>query len=758
MIGMGFLSACSLEQRTSGNQVRIQIDPSVIRGATSPVRSASLNSREDSIPQDDSLVPTTSQTYLLINVEGPGIPFVEYPKIPCIKLAIGSSVLVPLSAVNSEMGSVSGTPVELWVPAGENRVVSLYAIDIFPTIGGSFPAFGASASQFFMGEVSVGLPFYHAQAIVPSLFGEQTVELIRNPAPQVVQCSGGLDEPPVLIEAEVALSKYRPYFTVGVNPNAPAESGVLKAWKPASGLPWILRVSGELSNLGQAQVWGISANLAVGTASPAPPTSGASNIANGTSIPSGGRFWFQENYPISTSQFYSSGSLAHKVNFYWNSGAQKSIERTIPFDVSPSPAPVVIESINSIAQTSNLYAMTLKPVGTSSALVLPLRRDSLFSGSGVIGERVEVLMSRPSESVATETLCPVGESGSPFYLTGSGCKIYFVALGLPSSVPTRIELDAASLPLGNSAPEFRQAQLALTPLTSSSVGQTRDFDLSGFPRPDSGVQTPIQIPYNLSGYAPLDEGSIVSAEISGEGFRKTWDKTASEPSPPAGISLNGASGYFLNNLYRGKCITRMSVLVKGKMAGSTLDTYRRENFELSPCGTPDIASIIPQNVLATASTTGSSATASVLLNWMPVLGTGITYLYDIYRCENYSTTWTRIKESYGLTSYTDTDRIPGFVYEYKVRAVTSSGLEGPDSDVASVKPISSMIVPSVFVNSDAGPNALFVAWSSVPEATHYLVKWKLQSADDVESNWTSVIPQGTNSTTINGLNGGLSIA
>jgi hypothetical protein len=323
MIGMGFLSACSLEQRESGNQVRIQIDPSVLRASTARSRGM-MDAQGGQQTVDANSEPLISSEYFLINVEGPGVPFIEPPSLPCIRIGIGTSVLVPVPLLDTGVRNPNPIgPIELWVPVGAERKITLYEITLQGR-NNNLPAFGASASQVFMsqGASLSGVPAQHGEVVISNLVAEQSVELVRVTPPSAPFCPAQFQGPPVLSSATLTLQNYRPWRNRGANFYEPEISGPLLFWESAT--PLTLRMSGEV--MGTFSGTG----TLVGDSSPAQTNIFSTSVSSPDVMVGESTSWFEEAYSVSMPDTYH-----HTVG---------GVTRSIPIELAADHAPAAVAS------------------------------------------------------------------------------------------------------------------------------------------------------------------------------------------------------------------------------------------------------------------------------------------------------------------------------------------------------------------------------------------------------------------------------
>ncbi|MBU6154792.1 MAG: hypothetical protein KGP28_10860 [Bdellovibrionales bacterium] len=571
-------TSCSLEQQSQESQIRIRIDPSVIRR----IDSGRFNAQDlypslslDSEGPPGPTVVLDSLTKLLINVEGPGIPYINVPGLPCIRLGIGTSVLLPMPPTSAAGSSSPSVPIEILVPSGLNRKVVLYEINYSQNV----PSSGISASQYFLGAGSSGLgvesfePSVHAAVTIPSLFSEQTIELMRVTSPGPVSCDANSSfGPPVLPLNQVGnnvalfLSNYRPYQRGG---ESVFQSGKIEMWKPSlptgsATVPWIFRVSGKLGsnggNIGEA----VLSDLILASPSPTPiptPNKIFSSLASPTPSPSPSPLvWFQENYSLAVVDANSVGVLNHRVSVGTRAGAP-SVIRNIPYQYFDG-VPVFLDqanSLNLVALHNNLYSAVVNPVTTDPIQIEPIQLDSVFVTDS--SARLMVVPPPPDQSESPPP-CPLrfggGDLPSMFTLGPNGCKLYFtnkdgISLGGQSQLV--IELRAKSAGSG-----FRWAQLRTESITQSLLAYP---EIESTFNPNS---SPIALPFPYAN-PPQDPSIIMVEVVSSSGIQRYF-------APQNGIGIDiGNNKFNLNN--PPSCTAEVRILVRGKFNnGSTQFSYR----------------------------------------------------------------------------------------------------------------------------------------------------------------------------------------
>ncbi len=113
-LGIAFSSSgCSLSQRSSSGSARIVIDSKTVQSLK-----RSSNGKATQKAQDPNYA------YYLINVEGDGIPIIR-GDVECLRLSKDSAVVI--SASNSGQ-----TEVELMVPTGRNRRITIMSLYFDP--------------------------------------------------------------------------------------------------------------------------------------------------------------------------------------------------------------------------------------------------------------------------------------------------------------------------------------------------------------------------------------------------------------------------------------------------------------------------------------------------------------------------------------------------------------------------------------------------------------------------------------------------
>ncbi len=718
---MGGLAACSLEQQSQESQVRIQIEPSALRRVVSPHRNARIDTN-----------------YLLINVEGPGIPFVEAPGFPCLKLGIGASVLVPSTMIETAKGVATGVPIELWVPAGTNRRVSLYGIDLLSSTQVPLPPVGTSASQYFLSEgAAFGPPFFHAEGFVPDLFVEQSIELMRVSDPTVLSCPSNPSAPPVLASESLRLRNYSPYVPLGAKLSEPDLSGPLKFWQPTALDKWIFRVSGELFNAGTGNLTGISTSLAGPSPSPTPVS--LTPWLAATTIPSNARLWFEDRFEIPVGGLVS-GIFSHKVSF----GTSHAITRRIPFAVSSQVAPILVEWLNQsystmtpVAGFANLFALKVS-AGSTPALLRPVRSRSVFATSVAPGS-IEVVPGQVGQGACSMEGDGSGETELDHL---SACWIYFVVLG-GDSKSARLELEVAETHSVHTDFRLAQFQVPEPAMAAGAVVSNGPITLAARPTP------------NALGYIELLSGlsvtgrEIIRSEISGEGFHERL-------SGMNAVSYSLANGKYqvpnywpLGTTHPENCVTRVSMLVKGGQESQLV--YRRETFELPPCqqiGTPTPTPTLPAPTNLTA-VIGTSSGTSVALSWSaPTGGNTTAVTYNIYR------NGSLIQSGLSTLATWDNSLTPGVQYSYQVVAQRGALTSLPSNSVI-VKPIGPFEINGPLVKPASGPNAFSVQWSAAAGASTYEVKYRAcSSPNDCSPSWSTAGPIAALTQVITGLSSG----
>lgn len=84
---------------------------------------------------------------------------------------------------------------------------------------------------------------------------------------------------------------------------------------------------------------------------------------------------------------------------------------------------------------------------------------------------------------------------------------------------------------------------------------------------------------------------------------------------------------------------------------------------------------------STLSTENTAENTKIYISWKnPCVSSSIVPSYDIYRREEGSNNWTRIKEKVATTFYEDTPSEKGKIYEYQIGLSTSTGTTNPSND------------------------------------------------------------------------------
>jgi hypothetical protein len=725
MIGMGFLSACSLEQRESGNQVRIQIDPSVLRASTARSRGM-LQVQGGQQIADESALPPIGQ-YFLINVEGPGIPFIEPPGLPCIRIGIGASVLVPVPVPVPVPLQGTGVvnpnpigPIELWVPVGAERKITLYEITL-RSRQSNLPAFGASASQVFMsqGASLSGVPARHGEVVIPNLVAEQSVELERVTTPSAPFCPAQFQVPPVLSSGTLTLQNYRPWRNRGANFYKPEISGPLLFWNPETP-PLTLRMSGEVMGTLSGTV------LVVGNSSATSTSIFSTSVSSPNVMVGGSTSWFEEAYSVSMPDTYH-----HTVG---------GVNRSIPIQIAASHAPAAVASPSLVSGYSNVYEVKIySPDSSSVSFIRPVARDAVFGVNANGFSRAEVVPP-PSDlsSVANPAPpCPMeGTDSEPVLIPSGGCAIYIVVLKgvlFGENVPNAVlEVDIAS---GDEPTVFRRAQFDLgIGIFDRIPTQQINTILENRPTNSQMSTNPQEFSLDLGAdQTVLEDPVFIRGEISGPGFRQEFEATDFQDPSLMPVTSSTARAYLVTQPAN-ECITRVSLLVTGKLENSSNILYRRETFNLPMCdlpSAPQLVSVVQFN------------SPSVRVSWNPgdtVGASSVPLQFEVFRkagsdnwpdqpvhtCLQTGSTGACAVNS-GMYSYTDSTTTPGTLYSYKVRARSvSSGsasqLSGLFSEVKSITPIGAVALSSQFmISPGVWPSPLKAFWNAVPGATEYLV-------------------------------------
>ncbi len=490
------LGACSLSQQEPSQQVRVVISPDALRSSRVLASPRTLEGQAiyaSSQPSTDPQVPTdpSGDSYFLINVEGPGIPFMPMPGFPCIRLGLGTSVFVD--------GTEKDVPIELWVPAGADRKITVY--DMYFLSGSpSVPASGESATQFFAGGAAAfDPPFVYGSAFIPNLSGEQNIEIKPSEhlglLPLVCEADGGVGftiAPPVLSANGYQLRNYSPYIapSIGEQENM---SGPLKVWAMEDGeTEWLLRLKGLLFNsTGTSEVFMQLED---------PLASSPQESGNSLVFDSDIGLWFQDSY------FIGEGitSVTHR---FLDESLSPILERTIPLawtnyqspvKLLPGPAPVPV-----LIGGAAVYKLVLKNFGSSSALK-PLRVHSVFLNSlPSATDNPITVIARPASLSSAVMECPRETPGSASILNfGSGetCEIYVRVQNAPTAaISVRLEIEVASLTEGQDQ-SFRLAQfVASLPVLADPL-----------PSPAEPSPTPAATPADDLGDGVADPGPQVT--------------------------------------------------------------------------------------------------------------------------------------------------------------------------------------------------------------------------------------------------------
>ncbi len=719
---LGFLSACSLEQRESGSQVRIQIDPSVLRASTAQRRGMlqAQGGQQTANPSAD--IPTIAE-YFLINVEGPGIPFVEPQSLPCLKIGIGASVLVPAS-----LGAPIG-PIELWVPAGLERKITLYEITL-QSSQNNFPAFGASASQFFMsqGPGLSGVPFRHGEVVIPNLVAEQSVELVHAGNGTVPFCPAQFQGPPVLVSGTLTLQNYRPWRNESANLYEPHRSGPILFWAPPANSGIVLRISGEV-------LGGTSPNIALyGSLSPTSssiPAIFSTQVSSPDILGGGGRIWFERAYSVSTPDVYQ-----HAVG---------GVVRTIPIGFA-GPAPVTASVADSLPVSGfvNVYKIN---VLSNFNRILPVVRDAVFAVNASGFSRFEVVPAPlPSGIVGNPTPPPCpreGANSEPLYLEAEGCAIYVAAISNQSEEQgpdALLELDIES---STSSSGFRRAQLNLGELSSKGAPTPLVETLSN--RPDvsqvSESEQDFEIGLSADGTG-LEAREIVRGEISGPGFRQEFEAENFQGPSSMPVRIFSDQEYTVTQPAN-QCITRVSLLVRGIVSNpggvSAEQAYRREIYNLPMCVWPSVPSGL----------TVSQIGEVIKLSWSPSIqesANTASIVYEVERKDGPNGVFQLIQtvptancSSTGSVCRTDSAVQAGMQYVYRVRA-RSGSVVSPYSDQKSIRVLGQVAQPSILINDAIGLGRVSVSWNLVPGADQYLVKYRPAVCGNVNGCETNIEP------------------
>ncbi len=587
-LGLFGLSACSLSQEESSQYVRIQISPEALRAFRAGPLLADgggiLTNSGDATPVND---PVAETSFFLINVEGPGIPFMPMPGFPCIRLGIGASVFVGDTEKN--------VPVELWVPAGPDRKVSAYSVN-FSTVAQS-PISRQSATEFFGtslasgssggGAASAGSTMLpsgmswiskYGDAFLPNLFGDQTVEISKASWTTSDLC-GFLDEvgtlvsPPPLTDSSASpslrLTNYSPYF--GTEP--------MKTWSLPSGLTgWAFRVSGEIENVNSAILTLTSDSSSLTNTGTTSPTITSLRMTLPSVLSPGAFHQFHDLFSITIPSGSTVNPLSHKISASKNSTSLE-IFRDFQLDQSAKAPPVSITYEGLVGGHTNLYKVRV--IATEPIRMLPLKPGAIFSmtpsPASSIGDFVLVPPPPPaSASTTVARICPIaglGPSGSLVLNSGETCDLYFAAISSAIADPIRLEVDVAKW-IDASQSRFAQFQI----MNGAPPGISADRNVHEkvinlatrpFPVPEDGN---LVIPYPTA-VVPLVWPILISSELEAGPF-KTLGAVASIDS----------NEFRIPDLFRSKCAIQASLLVRGKLSDSETNyTYRREVVNLPPC-------------------------------------------------------------------------------------------------------------------------------------------------------------------------------
>ncbi len=384
-------NACSLDQRAGDSgMARIQLNTLTRAGA--PARLATI---------PGTAAPTASSYYIL-DVEGEGIPRSVLEPSNCFKTSPVSSAMVP-ALLNS--GEAQNTEVELKVPIGANRKVRIFRVDLSFPPGSASPFFGENPFAFRVRNPQygfIGEKFLLADAEIPLLNGDQSVNLVEKAIAQPLgnQCSNV--GPPPISNGEVQLSEYEPF-------------GNQFLW---SG-PYVFRLRGRITRLqsGMTSYYVSSPSLATPGGTVTVEGSPPPGVAVGGPSPAPSQAWLSRVFTF-TPPVALPVSQVVTGTIPYSGGSLPSIAWSFPMTVRSEVAPLSVSSPitgTPLVVGGMTYANTFK-VGILANRAVELQ--GIQPGSDVFGYYAG-LSSEPSLELvppppsATGTPCPLNVPGSP---------------------------------------------------------------------------------------------------------------------------------------------------------------------------------------------------------------------------------------------------------------------------------------------------------------------------------------------------------
>ncbi len=347
------IQGCSLSQRSSSGVARIVIDSKTVQSLK-----RSSNGKATQKVQDPNY------TYYLINVEGDGIPIIP-GDVECLRLSKDSAVAI--STANSGQ-----TEVELKVPTGQNRritIMSLY-FDPLKNLGVRPPYSGELAMNYINSTGSggdAGDPLIIAEAMIPDLRGDQVVDLWPLASPRVTQCQHG-QQP--IENADLRMTDYGPWMGT----DASGREMPLRLWNLGSGNTFYFNLYGTLFNQSALSLTFGSSGLPAGV---------DSDISiYGKSLSSQAQINFRDPRGIDLSQTRT--SMEHIINYTRLDGTSGTLSRSIPLDIADAP-PVVIGTPALVPGTTNLYSVDVRADAGRIAEIQPLMREAVRSRAQMMG-------------------------------------------------------------------------------------------------------------------------------------------------------------------------------------------------------------------------------------------------------------------------------------------------------------------------------------------------------------------------------------
>ena len=457
-LGLMGLSACSLSQQEASQQVRIQVSPSAFRSVR---------------PSQSGFAMQTGM--YLVSVEGPGIPLMPIPGAPCASIGMGPSVFVSYTAGND--------PVDLWVPAGPDRVVKVFLVTLSAGIefgtpeSAMAPFSGQSAMEYFL-PAGTGVPpravvtsaSVYGRAIIPNLTGEQSVDVVKSEVPELLDCSGGgvvPVGPPAISYSHISagvnlsLTEYGPY----------SPTGSLKFWRSEdSTQQWLFRLRGNIHNFAAGAV-SLDPNLSYSLSSGGQTS--VSSALGAISVNDNGNLGFEDRYTVDPpAAGMDSSSYDHGFSLSISGSPTTILTRPISVDWSPSPLPGMGVTQPEL-MSGGTYRILVKNASANNLYLKAVRPDAVFEDVNVSASRIFTVVQNPSGTGASIPNCPIGTQPE-MAMNSTGCYLFFSDSGTAStSLRLEIEVDDRTGRVPGDPSDFRTAQFVFSHNSGAPTASSR---------------------------------------------------------------------------------------------------------------------------------------------------------------------------------------------------------------------------------------------------------------------------------------------